>query len=515
MASFNFTGPSGQVFEIKGPEGLTLEQAKSVFDQQTKTGSLVGFKPGEVLSASTQAADGLAGAQAALAQAQSGITGALGNVIGSVGNLGKALPSIGAAGGNLTGSISGIAAGISGAVGNAVSAGGKVLGSISSSATNIINTINKNLTAIPTPNAIGISNFATTIPSLTSIGSMSESAVTSTLATAKNAVGQASNILSDAKGVGSFGFDAKQLETAGILKPGTSSLISGATGAAASLSSLLKSPSVFTGKGGIKSVEGLLSSPQAQSGIQQGLMSKGVNGLASLGVPTTALSAQGLAGVALNAAKSIPDTAAFLNKLPIPNDPTGAISAQFGANITNGAFGVNLSDIKVPNSFKETEVPVPAADTVNRATLDAASTRIVGNDKVPVPNYGPPMVSKVGVAEIIAAYDKVDQLIKDTTVSLNDLTGQLTSLENRATITQQEWDNVNGIYQQIRQNYNSSSTLITTANSIYDKATPEARQQAINLRSILASRIQNLLERNAQFKTRIAELQKKITSPEQ
>jgi hypothetical protein len=515
MASFSFTGPSGQVFEIKGPEGLTLEKTKNVFDQQTKTGSLVGFKPGEVLSAATQAADGLASAQAALAQAQAGITGALGNVLGSVGDIGKLIPSIGSAGGSLSGSISGIAAGISGAVGNAVSAGGAVLGSLSSSATNVISTINKNLASIPTPNAIGISNFATTLPSLTSIGSMGESAVTSALATAKNAIGQASDALSDSKGVGSFGFDAKQLESVGILKPGTSSLISGATGAASSLSSLLKSPSVFTGKGGIKSVEGLLNNPQAQSGIQQDLMSKGVNGLASIGVPTAALSAQGLAGVSLNAAKSIPDTAAFLNKLPIPNDPTGAIAAQFGANITNGAFGVNLADVKIPKSFKATEVPVPAADTVNRATVDAASVRVVGNDKVPEPNYGPPPVSTTGVAEIIAAYDKVDQLIKDTTASFNDLTGLLTPLENQATITQQAWDNVNGIYQQIRQTYNSSSSLITTANSTYDKATPEARQQAINLRSILASRIQNLLERNAQFKTRLAELQKKITSPEQ
>jgi hypothetical protein len=59
MSIFNFTNPvNGQPFEIKGPPGLSFDQAKAIFDKQVSAGSLVGFKKGDVLSAATQAADG-------------------------------------------------------------------------------------------------------------------------------------------------------------------------------------------------------------------------------------------------------------------------------------------------------------------------------------------------------------------------------------------------------------------------------------------------------------------------
>ena len=66
MAEFTFTSTDGKSFSIKGPGGITREQAEAIFKKQDSTGSLVGFKPGDVLSAASQAADGLAGAQGAL-----------------------------------------------------------------------------------------------------------------------------------------------------------------------------------------------------------------------------------------------------------------------------------------------------------------------------------------------------------------------------------------------------------------------------------------------------------------
>ena len=78
MSIFSFVNPvNGQPFEIKGPPSLSQAQAKAIFDKQVSAGSLVGFKKGDVLSAATQAADGLAGAQAQLAQAAKGIGGDL------------------------------------------------------------------------------------------------------------------------------------------------------------------------------------------------------------------------------------------------------------------------------------------------------------------------------------------------------------------------------------------------------------------------------------------------------
>jgi hypothetical protein len=98
MAEFSFTSSDGKPFTIKGPEGLTRDQAEAIFKKQDSTGSLVGFKPGDSLSAASQAASGLASAQGALQQAQGGLAGALGSV-GSIAPLGSIGTALGGAGG--------------------------------------------------------------------------------------------------------------------------------------------------------------------------------------------------------------------------------------------------------------------------------------------------------------------------------------------------------------------------------------------------------------------------------
>ena len=129
MAQFSFTSSDGKPFSIKGPDGLTREQAEAIFQKQDATGSLVGFNPGDSLSAATQAADGLASAQGALAQAQSGLTGALGGV-GSVASVGSISSTLASAGGAMGGSLASITAGLTAAVGPAVSAASGAVSSI-------------------------------------------------------------------------------------------------------------------------------------------------------------------------------------------------------------------------------------------------------------------------------------------------------------------------------------------------------------------------------------------------
>jgi hypothetical protein len=271
MASFKFTLPTGQPFEIKGPNGLTLDQAKAIFDQQSKSGSLTGFKPGQALSAASQAAAGLSSATSALGQGLSGITGALGaGIPGSTGIVGS------------------------------ISSGLSQVKSLAASATS---TITKAISGGIPSSPINIADFTKQNSALKGIGSMSLPTVTGVMAQAKKLVGQGADILSNNKGAGGFGFDAKQLETAGILKPGMAKYV---TQGASTLSNLLKSPSAFTGKDGIKSIDGLLSSGSAQSKVQQELMSGGVAGLASQGIPVDKLGASSLAGMSLNAAKSLP-----------------------------------------------------------------------------------------------------------------------------------------------------------------------------------------------------------------
>jgi len=387
---------SARTFDVKGPPGLTFEQARAIFDKQVSTGSLVGYKPGDVLSAATQAANGLPGAQAQLDQALAGITGALGaGIPGAAGAIGSARQLVGNANQILTQGARGldnVATGNFKIAGPAVSNASELIASAQiagSEAVTYVETLNRAITTAPVTAPIDVAAFAKTTTALSKIESMSVSDVTAVVAQAKNLVDQPPTAISNTKGVGAVGLNIQQLETAGLVKPGTSAQLGALGSAGVTLASLLKSPTVWTGKDGITSLGSLTASPAKQEAVLQNLMSKGVNDLAAVGVPIGSLSPQGLAGTALNAAKSVPGTEAFLKGLPIPNDPTGAIKAEFEKNVRDGAFAVNLANTKIPDAFKEIDFPIPADNTVNRETLNAAMSRIVGNNKVPIPNYGP------------------------------------------------------------------------------------------------------------------------------
>jgi len=346
MSIFSFTNPvNGQAFEIKGPPGLSFDQAKAIFNKQVDAGSLVGFKKGDVLSAATQAADGLAGAQAQLTQAAKGIGGDLSGAI-------KNIPGVGD-----------IAA-------QAQSIASKTLSGV----TSVVNNL-------PVTNGINVADFAKQGAALVPMQGLSVPDITAAMSSATKLIGQAPTAISNALGAGKFGFDATQLESAGILKPGTAAtyLKQGIN----SLTDVLKSPAVFTGKNGINNLDGLLGSVPTQNGIQQQLMSQGLNAVKELGIPTDKLSPASLAGLANNAAKSIPNTMDWAKGLPQPAD----IKAQFDTAARDGAFAVDFANFKVDDPMKAVITPIPAVDTTDRQTVDAASKRIVGNDKVPTVKY--------------------------------------------------------------------------------------------------------------------------------
>jgi hypothetical protein len=472
MAQFSFTSSDGKLFSIKGPQGLTREQAEAVFKKQDATGSLVGFQPGDSLSAASQAADGLASAQGALSQTQSGLAGALDNV-GSVASIGSISKALGAAGGALGGSLAATATGLTAIVGPAVSAISGAISKISgarntgqplvsaaviqgSTAVSSIQTINKTITGFPVTNPINTADFTKVASSITGesavtgIGPMSVPEVNGVLAQAKNLVGQASNVLSNDKGLGSFGFDLKQLETAGYVKPGVAAL---ANQGASLFATVANSPAAWTGKDGIKSATDLLDNTGKQSQIQQDLMTKGIAGLGAVGVPVQNLSSQGIAGMALNAAKNLPDAEAFAKGLPIPGDSTGAVQAAFSSAVRDGAFAVNLVNTKIPTVFKEQDIPVPKSDTVNRATLDAASTRVVGDPKVPTPSYTAKDNTGIASDYTTQATAFLNDLFIPAAQKFEAINPKIAALQNQQTITQAQYSAINSERDAALNNY--------------------------------------------------------------
>ena len=425
MSIFNFEF-NGQKFEVKAPTGVTFEQAKAVFDQQTASGGLTGFRVGDVLSPATQAAGGLAAAQSQLTQGLASLTSRLpagtnlNSLTASIGTLGQgagtqvasALQGGAAAFNSLTTGASGATASISaalsgagfdpitgrnssldsayatGGVSGAIGAFSGTLGSLSgpltgaagqvgSLASTAVGTLSGLIKGTPTE-GINAADFAKQGPALARLGSMSLSDVTGTLSQASKLVGQSADTISNAAGAGKFGLDASQLERWGLVKPGTAAKF--LSQGSSDLVGVLKSPTVWTGKDGVKSLDGLLGNDSLQNKIQQGLMTSGVADLKSLGVPTDKLTPQALSGLATNAAKSVPNTLDWAKNTPgLPAD----IKSKFDAAAVNGAFAVNLAQTKIDPSMLQEYTPVAASDTVNTDTLEAAAKRIVGNAKVP------------------------------------------------------------------------------------------------------------------------------------
>ncbi len=520
---------TAKTFVIKGPPGLTKEQAFEIFKKQADTGGLTGFKPGETLSAATQAADGLPSAQAMLAQAQANLPN-LGSLTGST-------SALAGAGGALGGSLAQTAAGLTAAVGPAVSAikdganklanavkGSPLVGASAvqgSTAVTSIQTINKAITSLPVTSPINTADFTKITAGLTSgaavssIGPMSVPEVNGVLAQAKNLVSQPASKLSNSKGLGSFGLSIGQLETAGYVKPGTRALLESGSNL---FSDIAKSPAVWTGKDGIKSATDLLKNPGKQSLIQQDLMTKGVAGLGAVGIPVKNLSSQGIAGMALNAAKDLPSAEAFAKGLPIPGDATGSVQAAFGSAVRDGAFAVNLVDTKVPTAFKQQETPVPASDTVSRGTVDAASNRVVGNDKVPPPNYGPKDTVENqadGEAYVNKSIELINKYINVAGRALSEVRTKMDALSNQQSITQQQYDAVNNEFQSARQAYNAQGpALASEVFAIYDRLGPSQKQVVnsfqTNSPTKIASLVQLIVQQSKQLKDQLYQLSLKI-----
>ena len=480
MSTFNFDF-NGQKFEIKAPTGTTFEQAKAVFDQQTASGGLTGFRVGDVLSPATQAAAGLDSAQSQLTQGLATLTGKLptgtnlSSLTASIGTLGQgagaqvasalkggaaAFNSLTTGASAATAAISSTLSGVSGAIGSALSGVSGVTGfalpsaitgaltgaaaQVGSLASTAVGTLSGLIKGTPT-NGINIADFAKQGPALSSIGNMSLPDVTGALAQASKLVGQGASTISNALGAGKFGLDASQLERAGLVKPGTAAAFLAA--GENDIVSVLKSPTVWTGKDGVKGLDGLLGNSGLQDKVQQGLMKTGLNDLKSIGIPTDKLTPQALSGLATNAAKSVTDTANWAkNALGLPAD----IKAKFDATAVNGAFAVNLTQDKVDEPVLQETKPVAADNTVNSATVDAAGQRVVGNDKVPmVAADGTTSAAKTAVISWL-------EFSRQQNAALSELTQQVMSLITfRSSITQEEWNLVNQEFQIIRATVNN------------------------------------------------------------
>lgn len=313
------------------------------------------------------------------------------------------------------------------------------------------------------------------VPATVSIGSLDPKQVTGLLGQATAAVGQAASAFSVAKGIGKFGLTPQQLQEQGFLKPGTVEQFLGKGNV--DFTSVLSSPGCWTGKGGASGLDGFLKNPNLQDVTQQGLMTKGLDQLKSLGTLTGRETPQQLSAMVQGAAKfGAADMAAWSKGAA----PAGLVDSINGL-CKNAQFATELTD----------QLPVPleaigegAVDTVDRSTVDNSVKGFVGNDKVPAPTYGP--VERTPVADpnrsleeqFTAEYSRFFVefgRFRDAALALNQ---QLIDLES-GVITQQGWDQINAELQALRADYNANAdaNIFQPLKTAYWALPPDLRDQ--------------------------------------
>jgi len=234
MSQFEYTLPSGANFVMQAPQGTTQAQADLIFYTQVAAGSLVGFAPGQSISAASSAV-----AKFELSRLDRGTAGVNDTVILAIVN---GLPT---------------AADV------------------------------PSLIDVPLENPItqaDIAEITGTGFTAPAIGSLTSSQTQALMAQVANSVDQSADEVTDETGVGRYGFSCQQLEMAGYVKPGTWQRF--LQNNSSTLVAVLNAPGIWTGLNGIDNLTEFLNNINAQNDAQARLMVNGYNSLQAAGVIT-------------------------------------------------------------------------------------------------------------------------------------------------------------------------------------------------------------------------------------
>jgi hypothetical protein len=236
------------------------------------------------------------------------------------------------------------------------------------------------LTDLPVINGIDAAAFLSQPLAEITVGSLDTAQVTGLLAQAATDVNQAFDVISLDKGIGKFGFSASQLESAGFLKPGT---LQNFLQDPANLETVLSSPSVWTGKSGVVTLTNLLSDPSLQNITQNEIMITALDGLKSAGVVTGNEAPRDLAGFVQTAAKfGVDKTVEWIDGVA----PADVIN-QIQTVAKNAQYAVNFVDQKASELVAGGLRLGGFTGTVQRDGVDLAVADIIGNPKVPLPDF--------------------------------------------------------------------------------------------------------------------------------
>ncbi len=256
MSKFNYTLPSGAKFVVNGPPGATKDQVDQIFYKQVAAGSLVGYTPGQTL---TSAATRLTTFE--LSRLERGTAGIDSVIVYAVSPNDQSISTTQLADDTTTQTL------------------------LSAIENRPVPVSMPSLNAIPLTSPVDqadIINIRGNDLDPESVGPLNAFQIQKLLAQTAKLVDQEFDQITLDKGIGRYGFTAYALEQAGYVKPGTTAKYF--TNGAENFVAVMSSPSVWTGKGGVYSLNDLLISPETQNKIQVQIMQQGYRQLVTSGV---------------------------------------------------------------------------------------------------------------------------------------------------------------------------------------------------------------------------------------
>jgi hypothetical protein len=257
------------------------------------------------------------------------------------------------------------------------------------------------LADVPVTDGIDSAAFLEQTPAEISVGSLDTTQVTGLLAQTAADVGQASDVISVDKGIGKFGLSADQLESAGFLKPGT---VQTFLQDPSQLESVLSSPQVWTGKAGVGGLGPLLADVNLQSLTQNEIMVSALDGLKSAGIVTGSESPTDLASFVQTASKfGVDNTAAWVKGLAPPD-----LVSEINSVAKNAQYAVNFVDSKASDLVTGGVQLGGFTGTVERSEVDFALQQVIGNPKIPAPDFSSRLFSALPNEELFYTQNTSD-----------------------------------------------------------------------------------------------------------
>lgn len=220
------------------------------------------------------------------------------------------------------------------------------------------------------------------------VGKIPPEKVTGMLAQSSKEVNQASNVISNTKGVGKFGFGAQELEKANLLKPGTSDFF--LKDATADLNTVLSSSSVWSGNQGVSGLSDFLNNESLQEATKSDLFTKGLNELQQSGVVTGLENDSDLAGLVNGASKFGADAVKkWTQGLPdLGENLAGSFSSKITSTemsqlVRGGQYAVSLTEEKISSAVQGFSTNSGGVTgTTIRTSIDTAVETVIASKKV-------------------------------------------------------------------------------------------------------------------------------------